>query len=250
MVQGGHDDGLPHCDAHRERAAAWFCTLCKAPKCDECVNHTGMYAGENAACKLCGGRAVALPTMRGAREEGMRGAGVIDPREQRWEWIRDVVGPPVVLNVLCWVQFLFTWSRHDTGAGLTAVLVWTVGPAAALGATAWMLNSWLDIYYGAIGPCAAKLGVLGLGMHLLQMLLLSGYSFAFAGDLTDQTLVQALSVLFPMIFAVLMLPAGLFYLAAEYLFELSPVEAVATATSFFVMYTVAMLVLSLGGAPL
>jgi hypothetical protein len=235
---------------HPFAAASWYCTICRAPKCDDCVQSTGLHAGENAACLICGGRCVKLPGASKAREDAYRAAGMLDSREARAQHLRDTRVAPLMINVLLWVQFLLGLSRNDPASALLATIAWaTLAPAAMFGTTV-LLNHYLETWFGIWWQHLLKLAALTLLIHVIQVAILSGLAIAFTGVFDDETLIQIMTSLVPLAIAMLIVPAVVLYVGLEYFFDLDPVELAATATALYMTYTFVFFVLAMNGVPI
>lgn len=241
---------MPRCQMHPFAAASWYCTICRAPKCEDCVQSTGLHAGENATCLICGGRCVKLPGASKAREDGYRAAGMLTPDEARAQHLRDSRVAPLMLNVLLWVQFLLGLSRNDPAAALWSTLAWfTLAPAAMYGATL-LLNYYLETWFGIWWQHLLKLAALTMLIHVIQVAILSGLAIAFTGHFDDETLIQIMTSLVPLAVAMLVVPAAVLYIGLEYFFDLDPVELAATATALFFTYTMTFFIMAFNGIPI
>lgn len=235
---------------HPFAAASWYCTICRAPKCDDCVQSTGLHAGENAACLICGGRCVKLPGASKARQDAYRAAGMLDARDLRAQRLRDTRVAPLMFNVLLWAQLLLGLSRNDPASALLATIAWaTLAPAALFGAC-FLLNYYLETWFGIWWQQALKLAALTMLIHVIQVAILSGLAIAFTGHFDDETLIQIMTSLVPLVIAMLVVPAVVLYIGLEYFFDLDPVELAATATALYFTYTMVFFIMALNGVPI
>jgi len=243
-------DHAPRCEMHPRSAASWYCTICKAPKCEDCVQSTGIHGGSNAACRICGGRCIKLPGSAKAREDAFRGGGIVDPRDAEAVYRRDHLVAPLMLNGLCWVQFILGLLRHDPVTAFSSLLIWLgVGTGVMLIAV-WTINHFLETYFGPLWQQVLKFGAMVLTIHVLQVMLLSGISIALSGTFDDQALIAVMSSIFPLALAMLVVPTGVLYIGLEYFFDLDPVELAAAVIGLYLTYTTMFFVLALNGVPI
>ena len=235
---------------HPFAAASWYCTICKAPKCEDCVQSTGLHAGENAACLFCGGRCVKLPGASKAREDAYRAGGMLDSRDVSAQHIRDNRVAPLMLNALLWAQFLLGLSRNDPAAALVSTFAWFILASGVMYGATCLLNIYLQTWFGIWWQHLLKLAALTMLIHVIQVAILSGLAIAFTGNFDDETLIQIMTSLVPLAIAMIAVPAGVFYVGLEYFFDLDPVELAATATALYLTYTLTFFIMALNGIPI